>query len=199
MGNRACYLWLCTKFLFFYKMWAEFAASLLNLCLSFLSPIAAAKSLLNKKADVKVRQPPDLLALFGDCTFFFFSQSSVIFPISVSVHVADVCVADVIVPTWLLSVLTVQYISRAPNVPFCLCVFMCLCLCQVWMMERRCNSVFSVQNTDLYLSAALFFPTFRENIELNHFAALNCLFVILMLLLHYTLFPVVPDLVQLHR
>lgn len=71
MGNWACSLWLCTMLLYFSDIitWAEFVDRLLNFCLCSLSLIAAAKSLLNKKADVKVRCPPDR-ALF----FFFFSE-----------------------------------------------------------------------------------------------------------------------------
>lgn len=49
---------------------AEFTYSLLKL--SFLSPIAAAKSLLNKKADVKVRSLPDFSA--HDLGLFQISQ-----------------------------------------------------------------------------------------------------------------------------
>lgn len=47
------------------------ADDLLNLCLSVLSPIAAAKCLLNKKADVKVRRPPALSPPdWGPCAVF---------------------------------------------------------------------------------------------------------------------------------
>lgn len=69
-----------------YKMWAKIAERLLNPCVSFLSPIAAAKSLLNKKADVKVRllSAPDV-ELFA--AFFFFLL------IIVHVYVAEVCLS----------------------------------------------------------------------------------------------------------
>lgn len=152
--------------LYLCKTWVEFAVCLLNPCLYFLCPITAAKSLLNKKADVKVRWPPDLLAPdLGLCTFFL-AELCHCFRCCYPPHQ---CRRP---RSWLLRrhrFLFWQF--RAPNVTFCLCGFMCLCLCQVWMTERIWHSVFSIQNQDLYVSYALFFPTFRgkKDTDLNHF------------------------------
>lgn len=122
-------------------MRVEFADDLLNLCLSVLSPIAAAKCLLNKKADVKVRRPPALsppdLGLCLCCCF----------PPSFTFQCQRSCswrVSPHLIVTTLFSVLTIRFLSRCIHVSV-----------------SSPNGVSSIWNRDLLPFTSLFLPEYR--------------------------------------